>query len=340
MTEVRPFFHRIRPLQDPAFLKLLADPTRMALLRHLMAGAATLSQLSKLLGSYPAQTRHHLKLLEEAGLIELVNTRVAQSFVEKYYQATARAFVVNLTLLPMAQEGALVVWGSDDPLLDVLAHYLQESVGALRLFTLPVGSLDGLIALRQGLCQLAGCHLWDVETGEYNTAHVQRLFPGVQVGLLALARRQQGLLVAAGNPLHIQGVVDLGRPDVRLANRMQGTGTRLWLDAQLRALGISGQAVRGYETAWKTHVQVAQAVAAGTADAGIATLAAGEGLPLEFVPLFEEQFDLAFVAEQGGVPADVQALVEFLQTAECQQLLGALPGYDLRPCGEIRWVQV
>lgn len=334
-----PFFHRIRPLQDPAYLKLLADPNRMALLRHLMTGAATLSQLSKLLGSYPAQTRHHLKLLEEAGLIELVTTHVTQSFVEKYYQATARAFVVNLTLLPMTQEGALVVWGSDDPALEALAHYLEAHGRGLRLFTLPVGSLDGLIALRQGLCQLAGCHLWDVDTGEYNVAHVRRMFPGVTVGLLALARRQQGLLVKAGNPLRIEGLADLERADVRLANRMQGTGTRLWLDAQLRALRISAESIRGYETGWKTHSQVAQAVAAGTADAGIAALAAKEALPLDFLPLFVEQYDLAFLAEQGGVPAAVQALVDFLQTAECQHLLGALPGYDIRPCGEIRWVQ-
>lgn len=339
MMDRLPFSHHVRPLQDPACLKLLAEPSRLLLLRHLMKEAATLSQLSRLLGSYPAQVRHHLKLLEEAGLIELVTTHVAQSFVEKYYQATARAFVVNLTLLPMEQEGALVVWGSDDPALEALAHHLQASGEVLRLFTLPVGSLDGLIALRQGVCRLAGCHLWDVETGEYNVAHVRRLFPGVQVGLLTLARRQQGLLVAAGNPLRIQGVADLGRPDVCLANRGQGTGTRLWLDVQLRALGILGQAIRGYETDWKTHAQVAQAVAAGVADVGIATLAAKEGLPLDFVPLFEEQYDLAFRAEQGGVPADVQMLVTFLQTAECQQLLRALPGYDLRPCGAIRWVQ-
>ncbi|MCA9932781.1 MAG: helix-turn-helix domain-containing protein, partial [Anaerolineales bacterium] len=284
MSEL-PFEHRIRALHKFEYLKLLADNNRLMILRHLMAGPATLSQLSKLLSTYPARLRHHVKLLEEAGLVALTNTRVGQGFVEKFYQATARAFVVNLTLLPVSLPiGAIVVWGSDDLALERLAAHLHEMDGMPDLFTLPVGSLDGLIALRQGLCQLAGCHLLDAETGEYNSAHVRRLFPGQEMLLVTLAYRQQGLMVAPGNPLAVHSLADLTREDVRFANRLRGAGTRVWLDLQLRQLEISPLEIRGYETAWRTHLQVAEAVATGQADVGLGVKAAVRPFQLDFIP--------------------------------------------------------
>ncbi len=333
-----PFTHRIRALHDFDYLKLLADVNRLTILRHLMTEPATLSQLSKVLGTYPARLRHHVKLLEEAGLVELINTRVGQGYVEKYYQATARAFVVNLTVLPMAQQaGALVVWGSDDLVLERLALRSHDLTEVPDLFTLPVGSLDGLIALRQGLCQLAGSHLLDIETGEYNAGHVRRLFPGVEMALATLAYRQQGLLVAPGNPMGIEGLADLVRGDVRFANRLLGAGTRLWLDMRLRELDLSPQDIRGYETAWKTHLQVAEAVAQGEADVGLAIVAAARPFQLDFIPLFEERYDLVFMAQESENPL-VQALLNYLQTPSFKQLVNQVDGYDSRDSGQVIFV--
>lgn len=333
-----PYTHRIRALHDFAFLKLLADGHRLAALRHLMVRPATLSQLSKLLDTYPARLRHHVKLLEEAGLIELVNTQVGQGYVEKYYQATARAFVVNLTVLPMTQQNeALVVWGSDDLVLERLAQYSHEVDELPTLFTLPVGSLDGLIALRQGLCQVAGCHLLDVETGEYNVGHVRRLFPGVQMQLVTLGHRRQGFLVAAGNPLEVGDLADLVRPEVRFANRLLGTGTRLWLDVHLQQLALSTAEIRGYETAWKTHLQVAEAVARGEADVGLGIAAAARPFQLDFIPLFEERYDLVFYAG-GAENRRMQALLNFLQTRRFRQMVALLDGYDSGQSGQIMTV--
>lgn len=330
-----PFTHRIRALHDFEYLKLLADGHRLAVLQHLMVEPATLSQLSKQLGTYPARLRHHVKLLEEAGLIELVNLHVGQGYVEKYYQATARAFVVNLTVLPLAQEAnALVVWGSDDLALERLAQQSQVIAEVPSLFTLPVGSLDGLIALRQGLCQLAGCHLLDAETGEYNTGHIRRFFPGVQMQLVTLGHRQQGLLVAAGNPFAIQGLPDLVRPEVRFANRLLGAGTRLWLDVHLRRLALSPAGIRGYETAWKTHLQVAEAVARGAADVGLGIAAAARPFQLDFIPLLEERYDLVFYAEAVEDPL-MQSLLNFLQSRQFRQMIAQLDGYDSRQSGHI-----
>ena len=334
-----PFTHRIRALHHFEYLKLLADTNRLTILQHLMVEPATLSQLSKLLSTYPARLRHHVKLLEEAGLVELTSTRVGQSYVEKFYQATARAFVVNLTVLPLSLPvGAVVVWGSDDLALEKLALQLHDMDEMPDLFTLPVGSLDGLIALRQGLCQLAGCHLLDAETGEYNSGHVRHLFPGQEMLLVTLAYRQQGLMVAPDNPRNIQMLADLTREGVTFANRMRGAGTRVWLDLQLRQLGISPLEIRGYETGWKTHSQVAEAVATREADVGLGVQAAVRPFQLDFIPLFEERYDLVLPAQRVGEPL-LHPLLDFLQTARFRQLVDQLDGYDSRQSGQVLKVE-
>lgn len=338
MSEL-PYAYRIRTLHEHDLLRLLADETRLSVLRHLMAEAATLSQLSKLMGSYPARLRHHLKLLEEAGLIAMVSTRVGHSYLEKYYEATARAFVINLTILPiLPQKKGLVIWGSDDLLLERLAHSSHELDEIPNLYSLPVGSLDGLIALRQGLCQIAGCHLLDRTTGQYNIAHVRALFPGWDVHLVTLAHRSQGLLVGPGNPLEIQGVHDLTRPDLTFANRLSGSGTRLWLEAELQKRGILPGQIRGFETTLKTHKQVGEAVAEGKADVGLALAATARPFQLDFIPLFSEPFQLVFMAREANNPA-IMALLAFLQTERFRTLAASLDGYDLTESGKVTVVQ-
>ena len=148
--------NQLRRIQDFEHLKILADARRLAILRLLMAKQATLSQLGQALGEHPARVRHHLKQLEKAGLVELVDTRVVRGFVEKYYRARARAFLLQELILPDdPKRETITVLGSHDLALEALAERLREQ-SSMDLLVLPVGSLDGLIALRQGSAQLAG----------------------------------------------------------------------------------------------------------------------------------------------------------------------------------------
>ena len=173
---------------------------------------------------HPAKVRYHLKILEDAELVALTSTREVGSFVEKYYAATAGAFFINHLLLPEpAQHGTIFALGSDDPALELLSRHL-EGDKVPDLVALPVGSLDGLIALKQGHCHMTGCHLFDPISGEYNTPYVRRIFPGQKMHLVTLAHREQGLLVAPGNPYQVKGLEDLGRMDITFVNRNQGSG--------------------------------------------------------------------------------------------------------------------
>ena len=326
-------FNQLEQIESFDVLGILGNPQRLAILQHLMANAATLSQLAKLMDTYPAQVRHHLKLLEAAGLVGLTSTRIVRGFVEKYYQATAQAYYVNLNILPkLPKQKMVLALGSHDLALELLADQLRENTAVPDLIALPVGSLDGLIALRQGLCQLSGCHLLDPESGEYNRVYVRHLFPGEEMTILTLAHRQQGLLLPPGNPKQIGNLVDLARPNTRLVNRKRGTGTRLWLDQAIHQLEILTEQVPGYEHTVGTHLQVAQAVAEGQADTGVAILAAAQRFGLDFVPLFEERYDLVLPTGLCRDPL-LKPLLDYLQTAVFRQKIASLAGYDSRQTG-------
>lgn len=316
-------------------LNALADDRRLTILRLLMAGPATLSQLGRACGQHPAWVRHHLKHLEQAGLVQMTTTRPVRGFLEKYYQATARAFTINTLIVPQHPDReTIIAMGSHDLALELLAVDMSKDHRVPNLLTLPVGSLEGLIALRQGAGHLAGCHLLDPELDEYNRPYVRHLFPGQPVVLVTLAHRQQGLLLPPGNPRQLRTLEDLAREDVVLINRNRGSGTRLWLDQRLHGLGIHPQQVRGYEQGVSTHTEVAQAVARGQADAGLGLLAAARQFGLDFIPLFQERYDLVIPQEQHASPL-LQPLLDRLQAGDFRRAVEALGGYDTMHTGEI-----
>lgn len=322
-----------KSLQSLETIKVLGDPRRVEILRLLMAEPATLSQLGRALDMHPAKIRHHLKQLEEVGLVEFVSSREVRGFVEKYYQATAQAYFVNYAVLPPpGKQGTIFALGSHDLALELLADHLGQDARTPNLMALPVGSLDGLIALRQGFCQLTGCHLYDPVGGEYNTSYVRHLFPGQPMHVVTLAHRQQGLLVAPGNPHQIRGLEDLGRDDLTFINRETGSGTRLWLDYQLRNLGVESAQIRGYTREVSTHSQVAAAVLQAQADLGLGVLAAARKSGLDFIPLFEERFDLVIPDEHFQSALLLPAL-DYLHTAEFRRAVQDLGGYDPQETG-------
>jgi putative molybdopterin biosynthesis protein len=325
----------IRRIQDFEQLKIVTDARRLPILRLLMAGPATLSQLGQALGEHPALIRHHLKQLENVGLVELVDTRVVRGFVEKYYRAKARAFIFNELIVPAnAGQETVVLLGSHDLALELLSQHLhQKKSNGLELLLLPVGSLDGLVALRQGIAQIAGCHLLDVDSGEYNLPFVRHLFPDREITLVTLAFREQGLLVAPGNPHQIRGLQDLARPEVTMINRNRGSGTRLWLDSQLASLALTPQALHGYAREVRTHTAVAEAITAGRVDVGLGLQAAARRYGLDFVPLFQERFDLVMPREQFENHR-LQPLLDYLQSAAFRRQLESLSGYGTAHTGD------
>lgn len=326
----------IQRIQNLEQIKTLSDPRRMAILQLLMTGPETLTSIGKILGEHPARVRHHLKLLESVGLVELVETRSLRGFVEKYYQAKARAFVFNEMILPQYPQDTqetIVAAGSHDLALELLVRSLTSDRQKGRLLTIPVGSLEGLIALRQGNAHLAGSHLIDGISGEYNLSYVRHFFPDRSITLFTLAYRDQGLMVPPGNPKGIRGLQDLGRQDVTLINRNRGSGTRVWLDRHLDKYGIDVQRLRGYQREVRTHTQVAAAIQTGSADVGLGLQAAAQQYQLEFIPLFQERYDLVIPLEMLENRHLVR-LIDYLQSGAFRRDANALGGYDTTHSGE------
>ncbi|MBW1990688.1 MAG: molybdopterin biosynthesis protein [Deltaproteobacteria bacterium] len=249
-----------------------------------------------------------------------------------------RPVYAELLVSPEDLEGTLVVLGSHDNTLDLLATLLRRRDPRLRLSSGHVGSLGGLMALRQGRAHLAGSHLFDPETNTYNIPYLQKYLAEMPLKLINLAWRQQGLMVQPGNPKNIITIRDLTRPEVRFINRQRGAGTRILLDYLLKVEGLDPAAIQGYEREEYTHMAVAANVKSGTADAGLGILAAARALGLDFVPLTPERYDLV-VPEATFHDARFQTLWEVIRSPEFAAAAAALGGYDLRDCGAIVWEQ-
>ncbi len=226
--------------------------------------------------------------------------------------------------------------GSHDMTLDLLAQFLAER--GRRLTSANVGSLGGLIALKRGEAHLAGSHLLDPQTGEYNISYLRRYLEGVPARVYGFVGREQGLMVKRGNPLGIKGLEDLVRPEasreVRFVNRQRGAGTRILLDYELSKRGISPDAIQGYNQEEYTHLGVAAAVASGRADCGLGIPAAAQSLGLDFVPLFRETYQLVIPA--AFAQDDLLApLFEVMAMDEFRRAVMSLPGYDVSEMGKL-----
>jgi putative molybdopterin biosynthesis protein len=229
-------------------------------------------------------------------------------------------------------ERTIVAIGSHDLVLDLAASALRTADPGITLASSNVGSLGGLVALRDGLCHLAGSHLLDPDTGEYTLPYLDRVLGDRDVVVVRLVHRDQGLIVAPGNPLGLQGVDDLARSGLRYVNRQRGAGTRVLLDHELRQRGLDPGAVEGYAREEHTHLAVAAAVAAGRADAGMGILAAARAFGLDFVPVVEEPYDLVVSADAYGDPL-LTPLWELLGAAEFRASVQALGGYSTEEMG-------
>jgi putative molybdopterin biosynthesis protein len=227
--------------------------------------------------------------------------------------------------------------GSHDLAVDLLARMLAEEAPDVRLSVEYIGSLGGLMALANDEANVAGSHLWDETTDAYNAPFVRRVLPGQRVALLTLAYRSLGLIVPPGNLQEIKGLADLTKPDVVLINRQSGSGTRVWLDAQLKFLGIQPESVQGYEQESLTHLAVAHAVEERRATAGLGIHAAAAACGLDFIPLTKERYDLVIPETVWILPA-TRSLVQVVRSDRFQGAISALGGYDTTETGQETWV--
>jgi putative molybdopterin biosynthesis protein len=232
-------------------------------------------------------------------------------------------------------EGTVVCIGSHDNALDLLSDFLKRTHPEYSLSSAHVGSLGGLMALKRGEAHMAGCHLLDEETGEYNVPYIRKYLEGVDVTLLNLAYRTQGLMVRPGNPLNISGIADIGREGVRFVNRQRGAGTRILLDLELKKLGIGPDEVAGYPDEEYTHMGIAVAVASGKADVGLGILAAAKALGLDFIPVADERYDIAVPTGHMRLER-VAALLDIMRNdTGFKTAVESLGGYDTRDMGEV-----
>jgi putative molybdopterin biosynthesis protein len=318
---------KVEPVHSFGSIKLLADPRRMDILRLIMASPANLTQLARTMRKSPAWIRHHILALESANFIEVSEIRKTGRVTEKFYRAKADALLLQEIVLPKTKKPALIFSGSDDLAIEAIAEQIQKHV---TLLSLSVGSLDGLVNLRQGLCQISGSHLFD-ESGEYNRSFVRYLFPDREMEIFTLAYRMQGLMLARGNPKSVKQISDIANPNIRFVNRNAGSGTRLWLDRELSRLNIKGQQVFGYDKVVKTHSEAAALVANNEADAALGLQAAAHQHGLDFIPLFEERYDFILPRENEKI---VSPLLDYLQTSDFRVKLSGLPGYNSSHTGE------
>ncbi len=226
----------------------------------------------------------------------------------------------------------ILIVGSHDLALSILLSQLKHRNPEINVEVTYAGSLGGLIALQGGKADMAGIHLLDEETGEYNYPYVKRVLPGREMAIVHLAYRVQGLMFAAGNPLQIKGIDDLNRQDIIFVNRQNGSGTRVLLDSVLRQKGIKPAEIRGYEKELDTHLAVAGNIARGMADVGLGIEAAATTSNLGFLPLFREKYDLVIPMENYTGEL-LKPLLEIIRSDDFRKVINNVGGYDTSETG-------
>ena len=229
---------------------------------------------------------------------------------------------------------SIVIVGSHDNTLDILADRIKVEHNHLSISSSHVGSMGGLMAVKRAACHVAGSHLLDTEDGTYNVSYIKKYLADMDVRLVNLVYRDQGLIVGRGNPKSIKGIEDLARKDISFINRQQGSGTRILLDFRLNQIGIEARNITGYQHEEFTHMAVAVAVLSGTVDTGLGIYAAAKALNLEFIPVVTEQYDL-IIPRLHFESQKIQLMLEIINSREFKRRAEQLGGYSTEKTGEI-----
>ena len=217
--------------------------------------------------------------------------------------------------------------GSHDLAVELLGQQVSSQNSGISFNMSFIGSLAGIVALERGEADIAGAHLVDELSGEYNISYVKKIMPDESVLLITLVHRLQGLIVKKGNPRQIIDVRDLIRPDISFVNRQKGSGTRYLLDSQLRKFAINPQKINGYDRIENTHVGVSAFVAQNKADVGLGAQSAAAAAGLDFIPLIKERYDLIMMQEKAK-KFPLSLIPDIVKSERFRSMLKSIPGYD------------
>ena len=226
----------------------------------------------------------------------------------------------------------VLIVGSHDLALTILTDLVKQHSDNMEFDIVHAGSLGGLIALQEDRAHLAGIHLLDEETGEYNYPFIKRILPGREVAVVHLVYRIQGLMFARGNPRNIKGISDLIRKDITFVNRQKGSGTRVLLDIQLRQLGINPEEIKGYDKEMETHLAVGLSISRGEADVALGIEAAARSCDIDFMPLFRERYDLVIPISSYRDKL-LKPLLDTVVSEEFKEVVNKAGGYDTSQTG-------
>ena len=271
-----------------------------------------------------------------AGLITSITEADGIIRIPEHVEGLHENHAVKAELIKPATsiKNTIVAVGSHDNTLDVIADELKGGNTGYSLSSSHVGSMGGLMAVKRGACHIAGTHLLDTEKGSYNTSYLLKYLPGLDVRLVNLVMREQGLIIPKGNPKEIRGIEDLARNDISLINRQGGSGTRILLDYQLQQLEMDSAQINGYDTEEYTHMSVAVAVMSGTVDVGLGIFAAARALDLDFIPMVTEEYDLVIPQEHFD-SAKIQALMNIINSELFKKRVESLGGYSTDKTGQV-----
>ncbi len=250
-------------------------------------------------------------------------------FVDRYSEGYEGGAEVEVELRkPLSQiEKNLVIIGSHDLVIDVIGEKIPVS-------SAHVGSMGGIYALQKGECHIAPVHLLDAESGEYNIPYIRKYFAGEKMVLVKGVGRTQGLMLPKGNPKNIKSVADIVKGGFRFANRQRGAGTRLLFDYMLAQGGFKPDDVDGYAKEYSTHLAVGMAVECGAADVGLGVGSAANCLGLDFVPLYDEEYDF-LMREESLNDERIRAFLDFIVSDEFRGKLLSFGDYTAKRLGEI-----
>lgn len=327
---VRPLLYRLQGIPAPAFTEVDATLGRK------MPSKLGLEEFLRVIVGRVQGRLIAMPLQRGAGVITSLTRADGIVQVPQELEGLDVDQTVRVRLLRPAEDldHTLVMIGSHDNTLDVLANELKRHDSRIHLSSSNVGSLGGLMAVRRGQTHLAGSHLLETDSGRYNFGYIERYLPGIPLRLVQLARRQQGFLIRKGNPARIAGIEDLTRDDVTFVNRQAGAGTRILFDYELERRGISPDAIRGYDQEEFTHMAVAVNVLSGRADAGMANYASAKALGLDFISVAEERYDLV-IPESSWNDPKVQLVLGIIVSDPFKAMVERMGGYDVAEAGQI-----
>jgi len=256
-----------------------------------------------------------------------------RKLIDEWIVSSSRQFI-GIKQSKKELNNHLVIMGSNDMTIELLSHEIEREFPEVSVSWANVGSIGGLVALGRGICHVAGCHLFDPATGMYNLPYLHQYLPNTETVVVNLVYREQGLIVKPGNPMGIEGLQDLVRPEIVFINRQKGSGTRILLDFKLKQMGIDPQQIMGYEKEVFTHTEVAIKVLNGTAHVGLGIFSAAKALGLEFIPIAQERYDLV-IPQQNLHTKPIKALLHIIRSDHFKKIVEQMGGYETKDSGKL-----